>query len=137
VVETVDLVTGRLHRRLRWAYLVPWATVLAIVYGFRRELPTRLTAPPARPEPRRRPSPAFIFRAATLGARIAPVRSTCLVRALVAVHILDRFGYSADIVIGVPRATTLDALWRAHAWVEVDPPGSGVRGFDELARIHA
>ena len=65
------------------------------------------------------------------------MRSTCLVRALVAARMLERFGYRADVVVGVPRETAGGEPWHAHAWVDIDPPGPGVQGYDELARIRA
>jgi hypothetical protein len=44
--------------------------------------------------------------------------ATCLPQALAARHLLKRAGYAAQLRIGV--AKDKQALFQAHAWVEVD-----------------
>jgi hypothetical protein len=64
-----------------------------------------------------------------------PVRTRCLIRAMVLYRLLRRQGAPAQVVIGLqPAAATPDA----HAWVEIDGrdvgPSPGRSGHDELAR---
>jgi hypothetical protein len=64
-----------------------------------------------------------------------PVRTRCLIRAMVLYRLLRRQGAPAQVVIGLqPAAATPDA----HAWVEIDGrdvgPYPGRSGHDELAR---
>ena len=57
-----------------------------------------------------------ILRAVNVAARFVP-GATCLVKARAASAMLNRFGYAAEIKIGVAKqASDL----KAHAWVECD-----------------
>lgn len=57
-----------------------------------------------------------ICRAVDVAARFVP-GATCLVKAQVASAILSRFGYAAEIKIGVAKQSS---DLKAHAWVECD-----------------
>jgi hypothetical protein len=116
---------------------VPWALGLAVELRRRRAFGQRgESAPRSRPPRGRRPQPSTIVRATRAGAMLAPLRSTCLLRASVAVRLLHHYGYPAEVVVGVPIGDRLDRDWRAHAWVDVDPPNAPVEGYAELARLH-
>jgi hypothetical protein len=131
--------TRRLGRRLRWAYLIPMAAGLAIrcrLSGRRDPFASvgrssgtsggRLTG---------RPDPAVLIRAVDLATRWGPFRASCLVRSLVAANLLGRYGYRAQLVIGVPCEAPADESWRAHAWVEVGGTNPRTPRFEEIARI--
>jgi Transglutaminase-like superfamily len=68
-------------------------------------------------QPRRAaPSSEEICRAVDVAARFMP-SATCLVKAHVGCAMLNRFGYAAEIRIGVlKKSSNLEA----HAWVECD-----------------
>jgi len=72
--------------------------------------------------------------AVRLATSIPPFRTTCLVRSMALAKILRRRGYSAQVVIGVPKEGVGQDTRFAHAWVEVkDGPGSP--GYAELVRL--
>ncbi len=60
-------------------------------------------------------APARIAWAVRNASRLVP-RSTCLVQALAARHLLARHGFAANVVIGVARQH--ETGFDAHAWVE-------------------
>lgn len=79
--------------------------------------------------------PARIARHLRLASRFVP-RCTCLVRALAAEQLLAQSGHASLVRFGV--ASTLDAGFIAHAWVESDGivlVGGDVSEFSELRRI--
>jgi hypothetical protein len=122
--------------RLRWAPLVPEALLLSVRYRLRalRAAPL-LTGPISGVKSRRsRPPAAVVLRAMHLATAVGPLRTTCLVRSMVLAQMLNRRGYHAEVVVGVPHDGLGSSTRFAHAWVEVD--GSpGPAGYRELTRL--
>jgi hypothetical protein len=63
-----------------------------------------------------RPPPGRIVWAIQAASRRVPEASSCLPRALAARFLLVRWGYPADLLIGVARDN--EGKLEAHAWVE-------------------
>jgi hypothetical protein len=77
---------------------------------------------------------AALVASVRLATSIWPFRTTCLVRSMVLARMLRRRGYSAHVVIGVPKEGIGQDPRFAHAWVEVEG-GAGSPGFSELVRL--
>ena len=86
-------------------------------------------------QPRRAvPSSEEICRAVDIAARCVP-GATCLVKAQVGSAMLNRFGYAAEIKIGVSKKSS---NLEAHAWVECDEVvvmGTSANQYVELPKI--
>jgi hypothetical protein len=129
---------GAWIHRLRWAHLVPEALAFSLLYRLGRgNRPlVRATVKSGRRPPGRygRPLPPTAVAAVRLATSIWPFRTTCLVRSMVLARMLRRRGYSAHVVIGLPK----EGLGRnprfAHAWVEVEEV-AGPPGFSKLVRL--
>jgi len=63
-----------------------------------------------------------------------PFRTTCLVRSMVLARMLRHRGYSAHVVIGLPKEGVGRGPRFAHAWVEAEG-AAGSSGFSELVRL--
>jgi Transglutaminase-like superfamily len=83
---------------------------------------------------RRGPMPATIVRAVEMATARPPLKTTCLVRSLVAARLLRRYGHSAKVVIGVPSGGTSTDTWTAHAWLEVMPTRAP-DDYEEIVRL--
>jgi len=123
---------------LRRAPLVPEALGLSLRYrvgGRKPPLSTAMVEPDprsaARPD---HPSVPTVVAAVRMATSIWPFRTTCLVRSMVLARMLRRRGYSAQVVIGVPKEGVGQDPRFAHALVEVEG-GAGSPGFSELVRL--
>lgn len=84
-----------------------------------------------RPTQSYRPSIDRIVWAVEVASRHTPRTQTCLVKALTAQGLFDRYNYSTDLRIGVARNE--DELMEAHSWIERD--GAVVIGdLEDLSR---
>jgi hypothetical protein len=74
-------------------------------------------------------APERLSRAVDRTLRVGSRQPTCLVSSLVLFRLLREQGDDAELVVGLPADTVMEA---AHAWVELDgrdvgpPPGRGV-----------
>jgi hypothetical protein len=128
----------RLIRRVRWAYLIPVAAGMSIRYrlwarrrSFREVSGSNRYRSLAQ---RRGPMPATVVRAVEIATARPPLKTTCLVRSLVAARLLRRYGHSAKVVIGVPPGGTSTDTWTAHAWLEVRP-AQPFGDYEEIVRL--
>ena len=90
-------------------WLLPFSTLRRILRRSKRLVKT--------PKAGRGPSPNRIIRTIEAVSQRVP-NATCLTQALAAVVLLNRYGYAANLRIGV--AKTESRRLSAHAWVEVD-----------------
>lgn len=144
----------RLRHRLRWAYLVPWAVASVMwcrVAAPRKRLADVLRAPtPGASTPGASPpapiagapTAATVAGAVRWATRVPPFRSTCIVRAVVLARMLRRYGYPAQVVIGLDERGRHAAKRFAHAWVECHARSAtgavgatGSAGYTELVRL--
>jgi hypothetical protein len=126
-------------RSLRWTPLVLEAGARSLAVRLRwgslnllREA-SRPTAGSARTRGRG-PPPAVIHRAVQVATGWGPLRTTCLVRAIVLTRMLRARGNEASVVLGVSDRGVSSEDRFAHAWVETSSP-SPQPGYRELARL--
>ncbi|MEO1353972.1 MAG: lasso peptide biosynthesis B2 protein [Cyanobacteria bacterium J06635_15] len=74
----------------------------------------------------------FIVWAVAVAGRYTPGKAMCLVRALTAQILLNRYGYSHQLHIGVARSTTQEL--EAHAWIEYEGRVV-IGGLSDLSRF--
>ena len=132
--EPVRLSTGDKIRLL----MRIWKCFLAVRLRSAREPLPRFVERFGRP-PQTTPrqfAPWRLSRAVAIALNIGPLRSTCLVNALVLYRLLREQGDPAELVIGLPDGA---ADHRGHAWVELEAvdlgPFPGQHDHVELARF--